>query len=188
VEKAQAREEVRRRIRALSREQRREASARIRRRVAELPEFLDAATIMLFVSLPDEVYTLPIITDAMAAGKTVVLPKVDKEARRMDARVLTDVEHDLVPGVFGIPEPVDCEIAPASAIDLVFVPARAFDRSGNRLGRGAGYYDRYMSAPAFRATRCGIAFAAQVLDAVPHDSHDLPVQLLVTEDEVLRFV
>ena len=142
---------------------------------------------MFFVSLPDEVYTLPMIADAMAAGKAAVVPKVDLREKRMDARLLSDVEHDLAPGAFGIPEPADCEVVEPTAIDLVIVPARGFDRAGNRLGRGGGYYDRYMSQPGFRATRCGIAFAAQILDTLPHDAHDLPVDLLLTEDGILRF-
>jgi len=68
------------------------------------------------------------------------------------------------------------------------IGARGFDREGNRIGRGGGHYDRYMSHPDFRATRCGIAFSAQVLDAVPHAAHDLPVEVLVTETCVTRVV
>jgi len=185
MEKAEAREQVRRRLEALTPERRRDASARIRKLVADLSELQRAETVMLFVSLPDEVYTLPIITDAMAAGKRVVLPKVDRKRKVMDARLLRDVEHDLVPGVFGIPEPRDAEIVAPAEVDLVLVPARGFDRQGNRLGRGGGYYDHYMAQSGFHATRCGIAFAAQVLDEIPHTPHDLPVEVLITEEGVL---
>ena len=187
MEKAQAREEVARRLSQLGPEARRAASARIRQLIAELPEFREAETVMLFVSLPDEANTIPIIVDAMAAGKRVVVPKVDKRRKVMEARVLSDVEEDLVPGVFGIPEPRETEVVAPGEIDFIIVPARAFDRQGNRVGRGGGYYDRYMAQPAFRAIRCGIGFAAQVLDEVPHDERDLPIHLLVTEDGVLRF-
>ena len=187
MEKAQAREEIARRLSQLGPEARREASARIRQLLVELPEFQRAETVMLFVSLPDEVYTLAILVDAMGAGKTVVLPKVDKRRKVMDARVLRDVEEDLVPGVFGIPEPRESDVVAPSEIDLIVVPGRAFDRLGNRVGRGGGYYDRYMAQPDFHAIRCGIGFAAQVLDEVPHDERDLPIHLLVTEEGVLRF-
>lgn len=186
MEKAQAREEVARRLAQLTPEQRRQASERIRRLVAELPELRQARTVLMFLSIADEVDTFPIIADALAAGKTVAVPKVDRKRKVMNATVLRDLERDLVPGVFGILEPRGREVVEPGAIDFVLVPARGFDLSGNRLGRGGGYYDRYMAHPAFRATRCGIAFAAQVLDAVPHDAHDLPVQLLVTETGVLR--
>jgi len=187
VEKAQARQEIARRLAALSAEERCAASARIRRLVAGLPEFQRARTVMLFASLPDEVDTLPVIADALAAGKTVALPRVDRKRRVIEAVAVRDVERDTAPGVFGILEPTGGEVVEAAAIDFVLVPARGFDRCGNRLGRGGGYYDRYMGQAGFRATRCGIAFAAQVLDAIPHDPHDLPVHLLVTEAETLRF-
>jgi len=171
----------------LSAEQRREASARIRRLVAELPEFERARTVMLFVSLPDEADTQGIIADALAASKTVAVPKVDRKRKAMDACRLHTLDRGLAPGVFGIPEPQATDVVAPGEIDFVLVPARGYDREGNRIGRGGGYYDRYMAHPDFHATRCGIGFAAQVLDAVPHDAHDLPVKMLVTEDGVLRF-
>lgn len=186
MEKAQAREEIARRLAALSPEQRRDASQRIRRLVAGLPELQQAKTVLMFLSIADEVDTFPIIADALAAGKTVAVPKVDRKRRAMDAVVLRDLKHDLVPGAFGILEPRGNEVVPPGAIDFALVPARGYDRAGNRLGRGGGYYDRYMAHPHFRAVRCGIAFAAQVLDAIPHGPHDLPVHILVTEDGVLR--
>ena len=99
----------------------------------------------------------------------------------MDACVVRDLERDLAPGAYGILEPTGTEVVGPGGVDLVLVPARGFDREGNRLGRGAGFYDRYMSQPSFRATRCGIAFAAQVLPRVPCEAHDLPVEVLITE-------
>jgi 5-formyltetrahydrofolate cyclo-ligase len=184
MEKAEARREVERRIAALTAEQRADASARIRQRIAELREFLRARTVMMFATMPDEVDTLPIIEDALAAGKTVVLPHVNRGVGEMDARVVRDVARDLVLGTFGIPEPRDCPVAGPDSIDFVLVPGRAFDRQGNRLGRGGGYYDRFLAR--IDAVRCGCVFAAQVLDAVPHAEHDLPVDVIVTEDVVIR--
>ena len=171
----------------MSVEQRREASERIRRLVGELPEFQQARTVLLFVSLPDEADTLGIIADALAAGKTVAVPKVDRKRKVMEACRLHALDRGLAPGVFGIPEPQATEVVEPGAIDFVLVPARGFDREGNRIGRGGGYYDRYMSHPDFHAVRCGIAFAAQVLDAIPHDAHDLPIHVLVTESGTLCF-
>jgi 5-formyltetrahydrofolate cyclo-ligase len=184
MEKAEARREVERRIAALTAEQRADASARIRQRIAELREFLRARTVMVFAAMPDEVDTLPIIDDALAAGKSVALPYVRQEAGQMDARIVRDVAGDLVPGVFGILEPRNCPIVDPGSIDFVLVPGRAVDRQGNRLGRGGGYYDRFLAR--IDAVRCACVFAAQVLDAVPHAAHDLPVHLIVTEDGVLR--
>ena len=186
MEKAQARQEIQRRLEGLSPEQRRDASARILSHLAELPEYADAQTVLLFVSMPDEVDTLPIIADALAAGKTVAVPKVDLLRKRMDAARLLDLD-DLIVGAYGISEPQGAVVVDPVEIDFILVPARGFDRAGNRLGRGGGYYDRYMAHPDFHATRCGIAFAAQLLDDLPHTPRDLPVHLLVTEEGVLRF-
>ena len=184
MEKAEARREVERRIAALTAEQRADASARIRQRIAELREYFRARTVMMFAAMPDEVDTLPIIEDALAAGKTVVLPHVGRGAGKMDARVVRDVARELVPGTFGIPEPRDCPVADPDTIEFVLVPGRAFDRQGNRLGRGGGYYDRFLAR--IDAVRCGCVFAAQVLDAVPVEPHDVPLRIIVTEDEVIR--
>jgi 5-formyltetrahydrofolate cyclo-ligase len=188
VEKAQAREEIRRRLERLTAEQKRAAGERIRRLVAALPEFQRARSVFLFVSIGDEVDTRPLIADALAAGKVVAVPKVDRKRKTMDARRLRDLQTGLAPGVFGILEPEGAEVIEPREIDFVLVPARGFDRQGNRLGRGGGYYDRYLAHPGFRAMRCGIAFAAQVLDSIPHTAKDLPVDLLVTEAGVMRFV
>ncbi len=187
MEKATARREVQRRLRNLTPEERHEASERIRRHLASLPEFQRATTVMLFVALPDEVETLGIIRDAIAAGKRVVVPKINTRRRTMEAHLIEKPQRDLAPGAMGILEPTDRPVVPHDQIDLVVVPARAFDKEGNRLGRGAGYYDRYMARPGFRALRCGIAHSCQVLQAVPHGPTDLPVHLLITEEGILSF-
>lgn len=187
MQKAQARVEIQRRLAGLTDAHRRQANAAIRRHVAALPELQQAHTVLLFVSIADEVDTRPILADALAAGKTVAVPKVDLKRKTMDARRLRDLESGLAPGIFGILEPQDTEVVAAEDIDFILVPARGFDRQGNRLGRGGGYYDRYMAQAGFRAVRCGIGYAAQLLDGLPHDRHDLPVHLLVTEEGVLRF-
>ena len=87
----------------------------------------------------------------------------------------------------GIREPAGGEAWPIEQIDLVVVPALAYDRSGNRLGRGGGFYDRFLAQPALRAVRCGLAFSKQVVQELPVGPNDHPVDLLVTDAEVLRF-
>ena len=184
MEKAEARREIKRRIAALSAAERRAKSLRISERLAADPHFSSARVVMLFASMPDEADTLPIIKAALAAGKTVVLPKVNEQTRDMAACPIEDVAADTASGTYGILEP-HSDPVDVSAIDFCLVPARAFDRAGARLGRGAGYYDRFMADPQFRAFRCGIAFHEQVLDEVPRDSHDLPVQLIITDLETI---
>ena len=99
---------------------------------------------------------------------------------------LRDLER-LRKGEYDIPEPDTDERCSPPELDVVLLPGRAFDRNGNRLGRGAGFYDRFMAADGFRAVRCGLAFACQLLPEIPHDETDLPAHVLVTEYETIRF-
>ena len=161
-------------------------SASICDRVMRLPEWKGAKAVMLFASMPEEVDTGPLFAAAFAEGKRVAAPKCVTAERRI-LPVLMQSMSDLAPGAYGILEPVGAETVAVKEIDFVLVPGYGFDRAGNRLGKGAGYYDKFMSQPGFRAARCAVAFSAQFLKEVPHDAHDLPVQILVTESEVLRF-
>ena len=185
MEKKEARREIRRRINALTPEERRAKSQAVRERVQSLPEMAQAACIMAFISMPDELDMRPILSDMLDAGKRVYLPRTFLEERRMAPVRLTSLDA-LREGAYGILEPDSDETCDVAEVDLIIVPARGFDRAGNRLGRGAGFYDRFMAQPGSRAVRCGVAFACQILPDVPHDTHDLPVSILVTEDEVLR--
>lgn len=185
MEKAEARKEVRRRIAALSPAERAAKARRIKERLLRVPEFAAAKVVMLFASMPDEADTRPIIEAALKAGKTVVLPRVNEATRDMAACRVKDLTADTAAGSYGIREPLGAAAVAVSAIDFCLLPARAFDRQGRRLGRGAGYYDRFMASPGFRAFRCGIAFHAQIMEAVPHDEHDIPVQMIVTDEELI---
>ncbi len=186
MEKKEARRQIARSLESLTPAERADKSAAIRRSVLAMPEFVRAETIMAFLSLPDELDTRPIIEAALAAGKRVCVPRTFVSERRMTPVVLRDI-HALRPGQYGILEPDSNETVPPGAIDFILVPARAFDWRGNRLGRGGGFYDRFLDSQAPQAVRCGVAFACQILDAAPHDAHDLPVNALVTEGETIRF-
>jgi len=186
MEKAQARREIERRIRLLTPQQRAVNNARIASALAALPEFSGAGTVMLYMSIGDEVDTLPVVERALAQGKNVALPKVDLKAKTMAAWRITDIGRGIAAGTFGIPEPALPDVVDPADIDFCLVPARGFDTLGNRLGRGGGYYDRFMAAPGFRAVRCGVAFDFQLLENLPQEPHDLPVNIIVTESRILR--
>jgi 5-formyltetrahydrofolate cyclo-ligase len=83
-------------------------------------------------------------------------------------------------------EPVDNEVLAAGDLDLIVAPALAYDRRGNRLGRGGGYYDRFISRHS-GALVCGLAFDGQLLDDLPAEPHDQPVNMVATNVEFLRF-
>lgn len=119
---------------------------------------------------------------ALATGRMVVLPRVDAPARMLALHRIDDLARDVAPGRHGIPEPrPECEPIAPDAIDWVLVPGVAFDTLGHRLGYGGGYYDRLLPLLAPGAARVAGAFELQIVDAVPHAAHDLPVDAIVTE-------
>ena len=152
-----------------------------------LPEFRDARAVMLYMPLAGELDTAAAAAAAWRGGKTVVVPKADYERRQMIAVVCRSLDDAFVRDRYGIREPSAPEPWPAARIDLIAVPGLAFDRSGARLGRGGGFYDRFLAAADLRAVLCGLAFDEQVLGELPTEGHDRPVDLLVTDKETLRF-
>ena len=139
------------------------------------PLLADAQTIMAYYSLPDEVNTHGLIDELVAEGKTVLLPKVTgtdtMELRRYTGR------QDLSEGSFHIMEPVGEPFSDYSEIDLSLIPGMAFDAQGNRLGRGKGYYDRFLRAMSVRTI--GVCFDFQRVDEVPTDENDVAVDEVI---------
>ena len=154
---------------------------------AALAEFRDASTVMLYMPIAMEVDTVELTLAAWQADKTVLMPKVTLEPRRMSAVQVRSFEDDFTVGAFGIREPAGAEAWPVDGIDLIVVPALAYDRCGNRLGKGGGFYDRFLALPSRRGVPCGLGFDEQLLDEVPTDDHDQPIDMVVTDREVLRF-
>ena len=158
------------------------ASAAIAAAIVALDSYAAARTVFLFASFGSEWATRPVIDHAIAGGKRVVLPRVDRAQRMLVLHRVVDPDADLGPGVMGILEPLPrCEVVPATAIDWVMVPGLGFDRAGRRLGYGGGYYDRTLPTLSSRAARVVGAFAVQVVDEVPCGPHDTTIDLLLTE-------
>jgi 5-formyltetrahydrofolate cyclo-ligase len=170
---------------AMAPEARIAASAAITARIAALPSFMAARTLLLTLPFRSEWDTLPLVDLALRAGKTVAAPRVNRATRMLDLHALADSARALTPGAFGIPEPeagAD-RVAPES-VEWVLVPGVAFDRTGRRLGYGGGYYDRLLPLLG-RATRAAGAFDLQLVDRVPWAPHDVCVDVIVTETQTL---
>ena len=139
-----------------------------------------------FMPMKSEINPLPLMRKLAAAGARLALPVVAGQGQPLTMRAWAFGEP-LVAGVWGIREPPP--IAPAVAPDLLLVPLLAFDRAGHRIGYGAGYYD--MTIAALRAQRVvvaiGVAFAAQEIAAVPATPRDVPLDLVLTEHEVINY-
>ena len=162
------------------------ASAALVERIAALSTYAAARTVLLTAPFRTEWDAGPLIARSLAAGKTVVLPRVDEGSRMLELKRVADPERDIVAGYRGLPEPdARCERVAASSIDWVLVPGIAFDRSGGRLGYGGGYYDRLLPALPARAARVAGAFSAQIVDAVPSAPHDITMDTVVTEAGVV---
>lgn len=154
------------------------SDAALREAFLEMPEYRAARTVLLYVGTGAEPDTRPLIEDALASGKRVALPAIAGPGL-MEARAVTDPDL-LVPGPYGIPAPApDSELVPPEALDLVLVPGMAFTPDGERLGRGGGYYDRYL--PRTSALTVALARDFQIVDRLPTEAHDVPVDALIID-------
>jgi 5-formyltetrahydrofolate cyclo-ligase len=144
--------------------------------------FKKAKVVMFYVSLKDEVNTLTMIDEAIDAGKRVCVPVILLEEKRLIAGEIRDRRMDLERQHFGIYQPRAGHVkeVPLHDIDMVVVPGVAFDRKNVRLGRGHGYYDRFLSGLPERTRTIGLAFDFQVVEDLPKDSHDIPVWKTIT--------
>ena len=175
--KHKIRHEIKVRIKTQSELEKSRKSGIIKNRLFELEEFKKAKVVMFYVSLKDEVSTLSMIDDAARTGKRVCVPVILKEEKRLIAGEIKDRVKDLERQHFGIFQPIAGHVreVPLEHIDLVVVPGIAFDKDNMRLGRGHGYYDRFLSLLPNRTKTIGLAFDFQVVENLPKDSHDIPV-------------
>lgn len=157
-------------------------SREIEERLFSLPEFKSAGMVLFFASFRSEVETGPMIRRALTSGKRAVLPKV--KGTELVLYEIADWDKDVSPGAWGIPEPHENRPVGLDEIDLILVPGAAFDGRGNRVGYGAGFYDKLLSA--FTKTTVALAFEAQVVPRVPAESHDIPVKKIVTEKRIIE--
>jgi 5-formyltetrahydrofolate cyclo-ligase len=177
--KTALREQIRAQVKSISPAARATASAELCARLREQNVWRAAKSVLLFAPLPDEPNTWPLLAEALAANKIVALPSFVPGTNVYTARRIIDPARDLVIGKFGIREGAD--LSPEielNQLDLVLVPGVAFDSHGRRLGRGKGFYDRLLAG--VRGTKCGVAFDEQLVDAVPVEPLDIPLNCILT--------
>ena len=180
-------------LRRLARERRRGIEPEIRERAGELlarsfpfthPALSGARVVAGYLPLRVELSPLPLMTSLHAAGRSVAVPAWDPAAHDYVFR-RWEPGAQLVEGPMHVPQPAAGESVPFPTIDAVLVPGLAFDRRGNRLGFGAGWYDRMLARCRPGAAFVGIAFDAQLFPAVPGESHDIRVRWIATPGAVL---
>jgi 5-formyltetrahydrofolate cyclo-ligase len=170
-------------VRGMSVAQRKAGARAVAESVARLPEFRRARVLGLFLSLPFEIDTAPLVALAQRAGKTVAVPVVFPETGRMTFAALHEGKPRLKKNVYGILEPV--HPAWVEEMDLVVVPGAAFTSRGDRLGAGAGYYDRFLAKHP-RLKTVGVCFNVQRAVRLPWAEHDRRVDVVVTPSECFR--
>ena len=182
---------MRQRLREMPSPLRAEASLVICELAARLPEFRSGLCLGLFAPLPTEPDIYPLIEEAWAEGKTVVLPRLWNEgaAPRLEWHAVKQWSEVIEPGPFGLrePDPAQCPRVDPARLDCIFVPGMAFDSTGLRLGRGGGFYDRFLGGVAPEVARFGLMFALQQVSRVPREPHDQALPAIVTEDGVISF-
>ena len=154
-------------------------------RIAELlmswPIYQQCRSVMFYVAMADETATAGLIEDALQRGKQVYAPLLGTQYGEMSAAAIKRPQ-DLVIGKYGLkmPPPDSATLAVGESIDLIVVPGVVFDRTGNRLGMGAGYYDRFFSWTR-HTVRLGLAWDCQVVAEAPREPHDVRMHYLLTE-------
>jgi len=162
-------------------------NALIKERLFSLPEFIAAKTVFFYASFRSEVETLSMIKESLKIGKRVVLPRVDKKRHRLMLYEIKDIS-ELSHGYMGIPEPSLSgeRLVSLDDIKLVIIPGAAFDYSGNRLGYGAGYYDILLSEGERKIPVIALAYEEQLVDSIPAETHDVKVDMIVTDKSVIK--
>lgn len=188
ISKSEIRKQVLERRDALDADRRKALSRAISERLLALDSYGSASCVMAYASFGSEFETGDFIADALAQGKTLVLPRVERDSRVLQLYQVRDPARQLVAGVWGIQQPrADlCPVVPASTLDFVLVPGVAFTRQCQRLGYGGGYYDGFIRGLARRPPLVAGTFSLQVLPELPVFESDQRVDCVITEDAEYR--
>ena len=158
-------------------------SARITQRLLQLDSYRAARSVLAYMPFGSEFDSRALIDHALAHGKRLLLPRVERGSHTLALHGVTDLQRDLQPGVWGILEPrpdITNEIQ-VSDLEWILVPGLVFTPRSKRLGYGAGFYDRLIESCAHNPALVAAAFEVQVVDELPTTATDRRVDLVVTE-------
>ena len=149
------------------------------------PQLRSAHTILFFAPLADELDVWPLLEKCVTAKKICALPAFNPATQSYAARLLFNPATEIATGKFGVREPqAGCPEISLTEFDLVLVPGMAFDLSGNRLGRGRGFYDRILTETT--GVKCGVAYDFQLLEKIPTEPHDATVNFIFTPSRCVK--
>jgi len=173
---------------ALTEAERARLAAAFVEHLARLPQYRSARSVLATMAIGSEWNTRLFLDRAIADGKWVALPRITPPPRRLQLYRVGDLSRDLVPGVWDIPEPDPqrCEPVELADVDFAVIPALAMDADRFRLGYGAGYFDKLLAGRGERPYCVTALPAAFMVEGLPHEAHDIPVDLAVDEDGPVR--
>lgn len=163
-------------------------SAVITGRLLQLPEYRQAGAVLGYMNFGAEFASSLWTERALAEGKRLALPKVNRHTNHLDLYWVEDLENQLAAGLWGIREPVveRCErLDNPDEVEFALLPGVAFTRNGARLGYGGGFYDKLLAGMAQRPVLVAAAFALQVVERLPQEANDVKVEWIVTERETI---
>lgn len=178
-QKSALRREMRLRFKAVTPEERTDASTRVCAQIRAMPAWQKAGTVLLYAPFGNELDVWPLVEEALVAGKAVALPQYLPETDQYQACQVTDLGRDLASGNLSIREPSrGCSIISINQLDVMVVPGLYFALTGYRLGRGKGYYDRLLAQAS--GLKCGVAYDWQVGAHLPSEAHDVCLDCIIT--------
>ncbi|MGL5087702.1 MAG: 5-formyltetrahydrofolate cyclo-ligase [Clostridium sp.] len=184
MDKKQIRNEVIKNRDLLSLEFRKEKDKLILESLLESELYKNSVKIFTFINYGSEVETKEFINRALKDGKRVFLPKTIKSTKEMKAVEISSLQN-LKPDKWEILEPCDFEgEINKNLLDLIIVPGVVFDKKGNRIGYGGGYYDRYLSNISLEIKKIALAYELQLVEYIESENHDIAVDYIVTENKI----
>ena len=163
-------------------------SNQIANRLKKFDKYQQSEKIMLYISTKYEVQTQNIIESAQKDNKKLYIPIIIKEKHDLIPSLVNDFNKELALGDLGIYQPKEehtREIHP-NMLDMVIIPGIGFTTNGNRLGRGGGYYDRFLKKLKENCRSVALAFEIQIVEEIPLDEYDVPVDYIITEDRIIK--
>lgn len=155
--------------------------------LTKLSIYRESKNVMLYLSFGNEVDSYRLIERCHRDGKKTIVPVCKKEGVRIIPSELIDVEEELKQSKFGYMEPKEEFIRPLDLeeIDIIIIPGISFDKRCYRIGYGAGYYDRFLAKSNYRIPTIGVAFDFQIIDNVPVEDFDIPLDYIITEKRII---
>ena len=174
----------------LSPEEINEYSSVIFKKLKKTEYYLQSKNIMFYVATKSEVQTKNMIEKSINIGKNISIPVMDCKSGNLHPSLLIDFNNELEKNNQGIFEPKGefKRFFPEAKLDLIIVPGVAFDIMGNRLGRGKGYYDHFLKAIASSILKIALAYEIQIVEKIPTDTNDVPVDMIITEKRFIECI